>query len=214
MRDRHTKIELLPPRPDAWPVSKRQAVASELSSAIYLFFCDKDFVAAHVLGGAARDVLRDVARKKGIETFWDKSKDVVVDEYQEAFRGLMSADYNFFKHGSRDPDGTYERYHPDLTAFLLWECVYDFSSVYGGRYLETMVFAAWMSLRRPNLIQEAYRKEVLALYANMRVTPEMSFVDSLVAPADMLSAARQHAAIIERSIPLLRRERVQGRLPI
>lgn len=171
------KITLEPPSPHALKVTKKQAAACQLATAIRLFFFEEDLVSALVLAGSAREVLRGLARSKGIASPFNEAIDVVKEEYQEAFLDIMNRSYNFMKHASRDPEGTYDRFSPDEVASVIFEACCLFEKIFKQNHLESNLFLQWMLQRNPRIARAEYRVELKRRSSLAR--PEMTFKEAV-----------------------------------
>jgi hypothetical protein len=52
-------------------ITKEEAARRQIETAIGLFFCENDEISIHVLASSAAEILTDVCRTKGIESFRD-----------------------------------------------------------------------------------------------------------------------------------------------
>jgi hypothetical protein len=194
MRKKKNGIELLPPHPQAVKVSKEQAAGSEIATAIRLFFRQEDLVSALVLAGAARDILRGIAKSRGAETMWDKTRDIVKEEYQDAYFDVVHASYNFLKHGSRDANQTFDRFTPDDVTGVILQAVHDFRAVFGQVYFEMLVFQWWVMVRNPTFVKAENVESFAAQRALIAwtVTSDMPFAEAVEQAARVIEAADVH----------------------
>lgn len=153
------RLERMPPKAGGWEITKEQVIASELSRAIRLFIVDQDMVSAHLLTGAARDIIHARAKALGKPRLWDTFKDSIKEEAHGAFIGMMKDEYNFFKHADRDGEEVNRYYKPEITEFFLWETITDFELLTGVRYLESALYILWFFSRHPDIIKEEYRHQ-------------------------------------------------------
>lgn len=89
---------------DSWEITKLQAAATQLSTAIRVLLLRNDPISAHVLASSALEVIDTLLRAKGHEPLHDIVLKHVKEEAVPAFRRLLREDYNFFKHADRDHD--------------------------------------------------------------------------------------------------------------
>ena len=181
------KIVLDPPSPYAMKVTKKQAAACQLATAVRLFFFEEDLISALVLGGSAREVLRGIAVSKGITPPFKASIDVIKEEYQEAFFDVMNRSYNFMKHASRDPENTHDRFSPDEVSFILFEACWLFEKIFKEPSIESNLFLQWMLQRNPQFARNEFRAE---LERERRLaSPDMTFSSAVRQCANFLRAA-------------------------
>ena len=147
-----------------WTITKREVVSSLLARSIRLFICDHDMIPAHVLAGAANEIVSVLAKAKGVATLRAQMLPLIVEAKRDLFIPSLNHNYNFMKHSDRDIDGKNEHYHPPATEFLLYETCYDFMAVFGEGFLEPTLFLAWYSFRYPDTFtfetdMEAFRSD-------------------------------------------------------
>src|SRR5258706_10252895 len=93
---------------DAWPdwqVTKLDAARRQLETAIRLLFEQGDAVSVHTLAHASFGILKDVAahRSKRTPVLGETAITAALDD--PTFKKGFNRAGNFFKHGSKDPDG-------------------------------------------------------------------------------------------------------------
>jgi hypothetical protein len=106
--------------------TKLEAARHQLDAAIELFFTAENPIAVHTLTASAYNVLKDLAKRDGLEFPFIKSGflDSVPQKDRSAVRAFLQNPENFFKHADHDPDGVLE-FNPQLTElFLLDACSY------------------------------------------------------------------------------------------
>lgn len=196
------KIDQLPPSPNALKVTKKQAAASQIATAVRLFFFEEDLISALVLAGAARDVLRGLAKARGVKTMFESAKDIIREEYQGAFFDIMHDSYNFLKHGSRDPDKTYDRFSPDEVALTIFQACADFKAVFQEVYFEQAIFMGWMICRNPKLLHDEYHPALHAAQLALNITSDTPFKESIVEFADILRLIDKDPSEVESRLKL------------
>lgn len=140
-------------RDDALILSKRDVAERLLRTAIKLFFAHEDVVSAHVLAGAAQDIIAGAAARGAVATLVDRSAQELKPEYREAFKETLREDYLFFKHGSRDPLDVNDKYHPAITEIALLMACEDLHHLWGPIFFEGAVFRAWFAVRHPDALE-------------------------------------------------------------
>jgi hypothetical protein len=106
-------------------LTKLDAAASQMETAIRLYFADGDPVSIHTLACASCDLVRDVGRAQGIAklTVKDWGLDYVKAEHRGEIRHLLSSSQNFFKHADRDSSETIDFNPEEPAARLLDGCM-------------------------------------------------------------------------------------------
>ncbi|QEE25822.1 hypothetical protein CS053_15875 [Rhodanobacter glycinis] len=101
-------------------VTKVQVASNQLDAAIELFFLSDNSIAVHTLTAAAYNVLRDLARRDGLDFPFIKTGFVSTLKKSDKSKviAFLNGPENFFKHADRDPDGVLE-FDPELTELML-----------------------------------------------------------------------------------------------
>ncbi|HSZ53941.1 MAG TPA: hypothetical protein VK801_20425 [Caulobacteraceae bacterium] len=142
---------LAPPRGNERIITKEQIICSELSRAIRLFIDENDLVCAHLLASAAAENLRQLAKKSGKRLLRDDfNEDRILPQRRSHIVDRLNA--NFFKHTPNRADRVWDRYHPALTEYLLFECCVDLEIIFGATYFETKLYLAWFSMRHNDVL--------------------------------------------------------------
>lgn len=138
-------------------ITKEEAAKRQLSEAIRLFFERRDPVAVHTLTCAALQVLADLGRNKGADSFL-KGAALVREEKKKEWFSLMSRAQNFFKHADKDPEDTLE-FHPAATPFFIHDAVMLEKKVTGASSPACLAFNAWFCLSYPDLMLDGPEKQ-------------------------------------------------------
>jgi hypothetical protein len=105
-------------------LTKIDAATRQIETAIDLYFHDGDPVSVHTLTMAALEIVRILAGKKhrvlNIRRFLNQ---LVKPEFHEEVARKMSEPENFFKHASRDKNGTID-FDPRQTEWWLLDAVF------------------------------------------------------------------------------------------
>lgn len=81
-------------------ITKLQAARMQLSTAIELWFADRDPVSTHALAFASHEIIHRVFRRRGYSDLLFDSG-VVKDEYRDEFAKALKEDAGFIKHLNR-----------------------------------------------------------------------------------------------------------------
>jgi hypothetical protein len=131
-------------------MSKLDAAKRVFAEAIRLFFERRDEVAVHSLAAAAHGILLDIARKRKL-----KFNGILHEhpslrpELKSAWRNMLNAPRNFFKHADKDPDGQLY-FDGVLNEILLLYTVALAAMILDDYPPEVFVFAAWYEMAYPD----------------------------------------------------------------
>jgi len=131
-------------------LSKLQAAQRQLRVAIRLFFEHRDLVAVHTLGAAAQDILRDLARPRGIKSIF-KDNENIRPEYRERLGSIFREAQNFFKHADRDPDAQLKFYF-GATQFYLLDAALLYVMLTGRQFPEVTGLLGWSLVKFPDIV--------------------------------------------------------------
>ncbi len=138
------------PRPPFERVEKLDAVRRQLRTAIRLFFEERDNVSIYTLVAAVQELLRGLLKPREEGSFI-KDTDLVRPEKRKEFLGIINKPQNFFKHADSDRDEVLE-FNPELTTFVIVDCV-EMYQKYTGRVLrEGFVFSIWFAMNYSELL--------------------------------------------------------------
>jgi hypothetical protein len=136
---------------------------------VRLHFGGVDPVSAHTLAAAACEILRDVAKRKGVHhPYHNEVLPLVGPEKVPEFRRLIREDQNFLKHADRDPEGSMTL-NPEFTECLLFEGARAHFALAGYETPETRVFAIWFCCKYPDVILDGPHKDAVT-FPNARST--------------------------------------------
>ena len=133
-------------------VTKPDAAARQLQSAIRLFLADGDPVAVHTLASAAAQLTADLMKAKGGMSFVRSAAMVKEDRRREVMK-TMAAPENFFKHADRDPDESIE-FNPETTEFFIFAALAELQALTGKLPQEGLIFQMWFLLTHEGMLLE------------------------------------------------------------
>jgi hypothetical protein len=96
-------------KPPMKPISKIEAAARQLDTAIDLYFANADSLAVYTLAYASFKVLFDIYPHRQDDGFAAQLDEVIAAEGWTR----MASPANFLKHADRDPDALLEAHHPE-----------------------------------------------------------------------------------------------------
>lgn len=150
-------------------VTKVQAAERQLRIAIRLFFERRDLMAVHTLGAAARQVLQDLGRPRGIKGI--SEGEFIRAERQKEWVMIFKRAENFFKHADRDADESLKFYY-DATPFFLLDAALLHIRLTGRQIPEIQALIVWSALRFPNIVMEGPLKELVTGVAATGLDPD------------------------------------------
>ncbi len=131
-------------------VSKLDAAARQLRTAIALFINDSDPVSIHSLVCASHEILETLAKEHGIVSQKETVLKKVKPEHQKEVLNRLNAPRNFFKHASKDKALTQE-FNPESNILLLWDSVGLYQSLTQEKIPLFVAFNLWMQASHPKL---------------------------------------------------------------
>jgi hypothetical protein len=164
-------------------LTKLEVAERQLSVAIRLFFERKDLVAVHTLAAASRDLLNDLAKRKGIKSFSMVIEDLVRPEKLKEFREAFRRPQNFFKHADRDADRQIDFYYEGTKYFIL-EAVINYGWVSGKQFLEAQMFFAWFLVKNPHTIRDGQFKKLF--FAEVPAGLALDNFDAILGAIDLI----------------------------
>jgi hypothetical protein len=163
-------------------LTKLEVAERQLRVAIRLFFERKDVVAVHTLAAASRDLLNDLAKRKGIKSFSTMIEDIVRPEKLKEFREAFRRPQNFFKHADRDAEGQIDFYY-EGTKFFILEAVINYGWVTGSHFLEAQMFYAWFLIKNPHTVRDEQFKKLF--FAEVPAGLALDDFDAILAAIDL-----------------------------
>lgn len=135
-------------------LSKLEAAKRQIETAITLFIKNKDAVAIHTLTAASHEILRDLSKKQGKESFVkDGLLKKVRPEFQKRFIIKINEAENFFKHADKDSDKFLE-FDAEQTEFLLWDCCWMFQNITNEYSPLILLYRTWFFTKNPDYFEE------------------------------------------------------------
>ncbi len=159
-------------------LSKLDTAIRQFNTAVQLFMTNGDVVSIHSLCSAAHEVLFNLCKKQGIESYIkDQILNLIKEEYHGNYFSKITEAQNFFKHADRDPDGLL-KFYPDATAFVLWDSSRMIFSLTNEKPALATIFDVWFYLKHPDTLQD--QKYLEACYKlkdihNLQVENRSSF---------------------------------------
>lgn len=138
-------------------LSKTETAKRQLVTAIRLYFSWEDDVSIHTLAAAARNVLCQLCKYRGVthSLLLDRllAKFVKLEHHKE-FRNKFRESENFFKHADRDPEGRL-KFNPEMTEYMLLEAVEAYTVLTGEHVSELHAYRGWWLLHHQSFLKDA-----------------------------------------------------------
>ena len=168
-------------------ISKLDGAHRQLETAIRLFFAEGDPVAIHTLTGAARGLLRDLARAGGRDTELEGLLiEGVRPEHRKEVRGILVEAQNFFKHADRDAMETLD-FNPATTEYLLWDCCQTYERLTGQKLPLLGLMKVWFALSHRDLLSDEMQAE-FARIGSENIEDRGAFLESMLPFAEEWSS--------------------------
>lgn len=141
-----------------WPYSKQDVARSQVNAAILLLSNSKNYVSANTLAWASNDLLRGIAKHRGILTFQEELEERIKAEFVEEWRRLLRAAYTFSKHADRDPDGLLEELQPEAVCYAILGSAINYTRIFETKTIQMVVFQTWMFARNPEISADEFKQ--------------------------------------------------------
>jgi len=152
-------------------ITKLSAAQSQLSTAIWLYFEDRDPVSIHTLATAAGEIIDHLCKSRGVQSTRHQLREAIKPEKRKEVFDKLDAARNFFKHASwKKPDQTLEGFNDDRNLFAILFGVIGLLSM-TEETLETMFFRSWITIVLPDLIVNPPSPEQVAIFGDIRNQP-------------------------------------------
>ena len=140
------------PKHNKIAITKLDAALRQLETAITLWFHDADPVSIHVLAMSAHEVLRAINKSRAGKPMMLEDLNLIRPEYQEALSELFVRHYQFFKHGTRDPQGT-TWFAPQVNQAVILDAVEAYSQIASQITPLFRTFITYLSVHHPEYFQ-------------------------------------------------------------
>ncbi len=101
-------------------ISKLEASKRQINIAIFLYFHEMDLVSAHTLTGAARNILFDFFKFKGMKF---KPISVIKKLRRKNYENWLRGAQNFFKHASKEDEIRLFDLKEEMTENLIFDAI-------------------------------------------------------------------------------------------
>jgi hypothetical protein len=167
-------------------ITKLSAAENQFRQAVRLHFGGTDPVSALTLAAAACEILRDVAKHRGVShPFHDEMLPLVPPSKKKKFLQLLKAPQNFLKHATTDPDGSLTL-NPEFTEQLLFEAARAHFHLVSYQTPETCAVFMWFCLKNPDIVLDGPLKALVTSPLARSISFDHS--DALLAWIDAMRA--------------------------
>jgi len=146
-------------------LTRQDVTATQLDTAIWLWFMDMDAISICTLASAALEILTQLGKKAG------KSSHIYNKEMHKLLGKKLKMAPNFFKHASTDPNHVL-KFAPAVNEFLLIDALNLYGKIYGSLSPFMQTFRAWFVVVRG-------RGKILAEEVQV-LLPEGALVEDLI----------------------------------
>ena len=145
-------------------ISKIQVAQRHIDAGIWMLFRNDDSVAIHTVAMAGFQILRDLAKQRGIE----HTMDSMIRPGKEAeFCGSVKSFSNFFKHADRDPTDLSSGFREETNDSLLLIAVSYYDLLGCQRTEEMQALAAWYMSLHPDVLSQGVYTAMLPLFLEL-----------------------------------------------
>ncbi|HPQ44029.1 MAG TPA: hypothetical protein PKZ42_07340 [Syntrophales bacterium] len=135
-------------------IDKHDVVKRQIKEAVRLFFEQRDAVVIHTIIASAHQILIDLGKAKGIESFVKNTQVLKGNEIQN-FISLINYPYNFFKHANRDATakidiGPLEQFIQDFVM----DAIVMLQRLCGDIPIEAKVYWMWFVSKYPEYFDD------------------------------------------------------------
>jgi len=138
-------------------VTKLEAARRQLSTAIELWFHDKDVVSVHTLAHASYEIVHVISKKKNRKYDLIFDSMVVKDEHRSEFNKKIKKYAEFFKHADRDAEATIE-FPPQASEFFMMYSIMGLETIEETKTDMESAFVWWFFLQNPHFLTDNGRK--------------------------------------------------------
>lgn len=153
-------------------LTKRDVARRQLTTAISLFFDDKDLVSIHSLATNAWEVIDVLCNEAGVTSFSNQTRanipvgrDLKVNYINVPYR-------NFFKHADRDPSAVLAEFDPKAVEAVMFLAVEDYIRLFKKSPIQLQTFQVWYLATNDGKIDALHRDRVLL--ATNHLFPDIS----------------------------------------
>jgi hypothetical protein len=149
-------------------VTKIDAAKSQLTTAIELYFQDRDPISVHTLAMAAAEIIDRLCEAKGLQSMRAHFMSRVTPEHRKEVGNALNKAVNFFKHASSSrPNQVLADFSDDRNMMAIMFAV-DGLRQLGTHTEEMKAFSAWQMVVEPGLfLNPPPREQVLAVFGDI-----------------------------------------------
>ena len=141
-------------------ITKMQAAQRQIDVAIWMLFRNDDPLAIHTVAMAGFRILRDLAKKRGLERIIDS---IIRPGKETEFWRSFHSFSNFCKHADRDPNDILSGFQEDANESLLLIAATYYERLGCQMTKEMMVLAVWYISLHPNVLSRNVDPTMMAL---------------------------------------------------
>lgn len=136
---------------EAAPITKFEVARRQLSTAIDLWFEDKDAVSIHALAFAAYEILHRICKNHNNQTKLLFDSPIIREEYRGDFAKSLKRHASFFKHADTDANATID-FPSQITEIFFLFSIYAISAMGKERTDTELAWMWWWLIHNPNAL--------------------------------------------------------------
>ncbi len=179
------------------PLTKVSVARRQLTTAIELFFANRDIVSIYSLAANAWEVIDVLCRRAEVHSMSEQTRQNVPDG-KDLKRSYINSPYrNFFKHAESDAEVALEPIPTSQVESVLFLATEDYLRLSKRAPIQLQVFQVWYLAKYPEKLDPAAAEElattILKTLPDLRV---QSHVEQLARGADLLAQALRDPEIL------------------
>ncbi len=172
------------------PLTKVSVARRQLTTAIELFFANRDIVSIYSLAANAWEVIDELCRHAEVSSMSEQTRQNVPDG-KDLKRSYINSPYrNFFKHAENDAEAALEPIPTSQVESVLFLATEDYLRLNKRAPIQLQVFQVWYLAKYPEKLDPAVAGELATTI--QKTLPDISIqthVEQLARGADLLAQA-------------------------
>ena len=180
------------------PLTKVSVARRQLTTAIELFFANRDIVSIYSLAANAWEIIDVLCRRAEVNSMSKQTRQNVPDG-KDLKRSYINSPYrNFFKHAESDAEAALEPIPMSQVESVLFLATEDYLRLNKRAPIQLQVFQVWYLAKYPEKLDPAVAGELAtAILKTLPDLPVQSHVEQLARGADLLAQALLDPEILD-----------------
>lgn len=183
-------------------ISRLEAAQRQIDQAIRLHFQRGDCISIHTLAAAGLQILRDIAKQKGLPTFGQELLGLVRPELRKRVWNKIREAEGFFKHADQGPVDLEIEFSPLLTKYFLFEAVELFRAIASRSFPAASGFWVWFFIGNQDLAMPDVRQRAKEAVKGLDPDNYEDFIE-FIARLERDEELTQRLVRLPRAAPLL-----------